>query len=143
MGLHRILVMNFLVGCNPIRCKTYLLYRFCRKSISRLLFTLLSWNNGKHGQGTHCQWVLTLWQKIPQKPQNLSAQFVCPSPKFLDFNEKSLHRLSVVRDCSVCIGVRLFRVHKHSNGRFNVFLTLILLCFSKFTYACMQLLPIN
>jgi hypothetical protein len=24
-------------------------------------------------------------------PQNLSAQFVCPSPKVLDFNEKRLH----------------------------------------------------
>ena len=31
-------------------------------------------------------------------PQNLSAQFVCPSPKVLDFNEKRLHWASVVRD---------------------------------------------
>ena len=30
-------------------------------------------------------------------PQNLSAQFVCPSPKVLDFNEKRLHWASVVR----------------------------------------------
>ena len=30
-------------------------------------------------------------------PQTLSAQFVCPSPKFLDFNEKRLHWASVVR----------------------------------------------
>jgi hypothetical protein len=29
--------------------------------------------------------------KIPQMPQNLFAQFVCPSPKVLDFNEKRLH----------------------------------------------------
>ena len=29
--------------------------------------------------------------------QNLSAQFVCPSRKILDFNEKRLHRASVVR----------------------------------------------
>ena len=32
--------------------------------------------------------VLIVWPKIPQIPQNLSAQFVCPSPKVLDFNEK-------------------------------------------------------
>ena len=43
------------------------------------------------------KWVLTLWPKIPQKPQNLSAQFVCPRPKFLDFNEKRLHWASVIR----------------------------------------------
>ena len=30
-------------------------------------------------------------------PQNLSAQFVCPSPKVLDFNEERLHWASVVR----------------------------------------------
>ena len=35
--------------------------------------------------------------KIPQMPQNLSTQFVSPSPKALDFNEKRLHRASVVR----------------------------------------------
>jgi hypothetical protein len=29
-------------------------------------------------------------------PQNLSAQFVCPSSKILDFNEKRLHWASVV-----------------------------------------------
>ena len=34
---------------------------------------------------------------IPQIPQNLSAQFACPSPKVLDFNEKRLHWASVVR----------------------------------------------
>ena len=30
-------------------------------------------------------------------PKNLSAQFVCPSPKILDFNEKRLHWVFVVR----------------------------------------------
>ena len=40
------------------------------------------------------KWVLIVWPKIPQ---NLSAQFVFPSPKMLDFNEKRLHWLSVVR----------------------------------------------
>ena len=44
------------------------------------------------------KWVLIVWPKIPQMPQNLSAQFVCPSPKDLDFNEKRLHWASVVRD---------------------------------------------
>jgi hypothetical protein len=34
------------------------------------------------------KWVLIVWPKIPQMPQNLSAQFVCPIPKVLDFNEK-------------------------------------------------------
>jgi hypothetical protein len=33
---------------------------------------------------------------IPQMPQNLSAQFVCPSPKVWDFYEKRLHWGSVV-----------------------------------------------
>jgi hypothetical protein len=37
------------------------------------------------------KWVLIVWPKIPQMPQNLSAQFVCPSP-----NEKRLHWASVV-----------------------------------------------
>ena len=32
-----------------------------------------------------------------QMPHNLSAQFICPSPKILDFNEKRLHWASVVR----------------------------------------------
>ena len=36
------------------------------------------------------KWVLIVWPKIPQMPQNLSAQFVCPSPNVLDFNEKRL-----------------------------------------------------
>jgi hypothetical protein len=36
------------------------------------------------------KWVLIVWPIIPQMPQNLSAQFVCPSPKVLDFNEKRL-----------------------------------------------------
>ena len=42
------------------------------------------------------KWVLIVWPKIPQKPQNLSAQFVFPSPKVLDFNENRLHWASVV-----------------------------------------------
>ena len=45
------------------------------------------------------KWVLIVRPKILQMPQNLSAQFVCPSPKALDFNEKRLHWASVVRVC--------------------------------------------
>ena len=44
------------------------------------------------------KWVLIVWPKIPQMPQNLSAQFIYPSPKVLDFNEKRLHWASVVRN---------------------------------------------
>ena len=43
------------------------------------------------------KWVLIGRLKIPQMPRNLSAQFVCPNPKVLDFNEKMLHWASVVR----------------------------------------------
>ena len=32
-----------------------------------------------------------VWPKIPQMPHAFSAQFVCISPKLLDFNEKRLH----------------------------------------------------
>ena len=41
--------------------------------------------------------VLIVRPKIPQTPQNLSAQFVCPSTKVLDVNEKRLYWTSVVR----------------------------------------------
>ena len=41
------------------------------------------------------KWVLINQPKIPQMPQNLSAQFVCP--KVWDFDEKRLHWASVVR----------------------------------------------
>ena len=34
------------------------------------------------------KWVLINRPKIPQMPQNLSAQIVCPSPKVWDFDEK-------------------------------------------------------
>ena len=46
------------------------------------------------------KWVLIVWQKVPQMPQSLSARFVCPCPKALDFNEKRLQWASVVRVCS-------------------------------------------
>ena len=43
------------------------------------------------------KWVVINWPKIPQMPQNLSAQIVCPGPKVWDFDEKRLHWASVVR----------------------------------------------
>ena len=43
------------------------------------------------------KWVLITWPKIPQMPQNLSAQIVCASPKVWDFDKKRLHWASVVR----------------------------------------------
>jgi hypothetical protein len=45
------------------------------------------------------KWVLINWTKIPQMPQNLSAQIVFPSQKVWDFDEKRLHWASVVRVC--------------------------------------------
>ena len=45
---------------------------------------------------TVAKWMLIIWPKIPQMPQNLSAQLVCPSPKVLDFNKKRLHWVSIV-----------------------------------------------
>jgi hypothetical protein len=43
------------------------------------------------------KWVLIVWPKIPLIPQNLFAQFVCPSPKVWDFDEKRLHWAFEVR----------------------------------------------
>ena len=40
---------------------------------------------------TVSKWVLTFWPKKHQLPQNLSAQFVCPSPKVWGFDEMSVH----------------------------------------------------
>ena len=39
------------------------------------------------------KWVLIVY---PKMPKNLSARFVCQSPKVLDFNEKRLYWASVV-----------------------------------------------
>ena len=48
------------------------------------------------------KYVLIVQLKIPQMPQNLSAQFVYPNPKFLDFNEKRLLWASLVREAMHC-----------------------------------------
>ena len=45
------------------------------------------------------KWVLIVRPKIPQMPQKISAQNVCPSPKVGDFRKKSSFWVSVVRDC--------------------------------------------
>ena len=45
------------------------------------------------------KWLLINRPKIPQMPKNLSAQFVCTSPKVWNFNEKGLHWAAVVRSC--------------------------------------------
>ena len=40
--------------------------------------------------------ILIVRPKIPQMPKNLSAQFVCPSPKVWHFIEKKIYWVSVV-----------------------------------------------
>ena len=44
------------------------------------------------------KWLLINRPKIPQMPQNSSAQIFCPSPEVWNFDEKRLHWASVVRD---------------------------------------------
>ena len=46
------------------------------------------------------KWVLINRPKIPQMPQNLSAQIVCPTPKVWDFDKKKAS-LGVRCPCSV------------------------------------------
>jgi hypothetical protein len=58
---------------------------------------------------TVTKWVLIVWPKIPKISQFLSAQFVIPSPKVLDFNEKGLHWVSVVH------ASRAAQEHSHYN----------------------------
>ena len=43
------------------------------------------------------KWVLINQPKIPQMPQDLSVQIVCPSTKVWDFDEKGLIWASIVR----------------------------------------------
>ena len=56
-------------------------YLGCGYKLKGLVFCR---NNGKYGF-TVPKWVLIVWPKIPQMPQNISAQNVCPSPKVRDF----------------------------------------------------------
>ena len=62
------------------------------------------------------KWVLIVWPKIPQMLQNLSAQFVCPIPKVLDFNRKRLHWASLVLEL----------IHTVSNSEFHKFFAILI-----------------
>ena len=64
------------------------------------------------------KWVLIVRLKIPQMPQNLSAQLVCPNPKVLDFNEKRLFWASVVyfHNLLTLIGKGLMYLQKVKGG---------------------------
>ena len=78
------------------------------------------------------KWVLIVQLKIAQMSQNLSAQFVCPIPKVLDFNEKRLHWASVVRvevywiffSTFSCLTTSRHRRHRHFSSHF------LFLCFA-------------
>jgi hypothetical protein len=52
-------------------------------------------NNGNNGQRTKCTKIGAdcLAENTPNAPE-----FICPSPKVLDFNEKRLYWASVVRE---------------------------------------------
>ena len=55
------------------------------------------WLKEKMDKGlTVPKWVLINWLKIPQMPQNLSVQIVCPNPKVWCFDGK---RLKVLKTC--------------------------------------------
>ena len=43
------------------------------------------------------KWMLIVWTKITQMLQNLSAQFVCPSPKAWDFNVQGLEKGNIIQ----------------------------------------------
>jgi hypothetical protein len=64
------------------------------------------------------KWVLIVQPKIPQMPQNLSAQFVYPSPKVLDFNEKRLHWVSIVCGLKDAILLKL-KFHESKGQKSN------------------------
>ena len=76
------------------------------------------------------KWVLIVRPKIPQMPQNLSAQFVCQSPKVLDFNEKRLYWASVVRE-----NEQHQQVFQHSFNEQKVVLLVDNICFCYFSFA--------
>ena len=73
---------------------------------------------------TVSKWVLIVWPKTPQMHLNLSDQFVCPSPKVLDFNGKRLHWASVVREHSYHNGsIASFKVSWRDFWNFNLCFT--------------------
>ena len=48
--------------------------------------------DGKHGQGSHITKM-----GADKSAENIPQKFICPIPKVFDFDEKRLHRVSVVR----------------------------------------------
>ena len=58
------------------------------------------------------KWVLINRPKIPQMLQKLSSQIVCPSPKFLDFNEKKLHWAFVVHGYMEALLYMYYELHE-------------------------------
>ena len=60
-------------------------------------------NNEKHGQGTQCAKMVTdsLAKNTSNIPHNLSAQFVFPGLKVLDFNEKRRPQSMIPGFCSL------------------------------------------
>ena len=79
------------------------------------------------------KWVLINRPKIPRMPKHLSAQFVSLSPKVWYFDEKRLHRASLVRDtvnvlwCARLVGWSLLTlmVFSHDNLPFDSILGLV------------------
>ena len=59
------------------------------------------------------KWLLINGPKVPQMPQNLSAQIVCPSPKVWYFDEKRAHWASVVRVSGHTIHIEHTQVTKY------------------------------
>ena len=60
--------------------------------IKAQVFVEIWLNNGKHGQGTQCTELGA--DSLVKNIQN-AQEFICPSPKVLDFNEERLHWESV------------------------------------------------
>ena len=85
------------------------------------------------------KWVLIVQPKIPHMPQNLSAQFVYPRPKVLDFNEKRLHWASVVRAPNHWKCIKTIRLMKKIKAIVELGLFLDLLINScEFSMDCMR-----
>ena len=69
---------------------------------------------------TVLKWVLIVRPKISQMPHNLSAHFVCPRSKVLDFKEKKAW-VSVVRDSIYLLSIKFKAyVPMHLKGRYLI-----------------------
>ena len=112
--------------------ETYLIWFLSSKhynKVDSLLEIMVEYMKNMDKGLTVPKWVLIVWPKIPQMPQNLSAQFVYPSPKVLDFNEKRLHWVSVVRDL-IYSNNQLFRPGERS------FYYVLCICSKSLTLKC-------